>query len=304
MISIEFTRTRAQATREAQAILAAAPTNWVWSQKMVPQWDNDIAKLDQLLASESLQRTQWRNAAEDWQVDLNEIQEMTRQVAAIGRVHFRNHDVKRVCFECLRTDGASRAAVYEQGLAARDAWQEADAQWTFAPDVTLAAFSALLSSSLAKQSVHSAKLAAWRNASAAVMEKARNLDRDNIAWFAEATRRFPAGTTEGDMIRSTVPRTTRTETPVGQAVISNLTVNAGTIRFDVSAPGATRYTYLHQAPDSAAFVVVLADSPEASFALSGQPSGLHRFKVVGSNSQGSGPESAVAEISVAQSQAA
>jgi hypothetical protein len=97
---------------------------------------------------------------------------------------------------------------------------------------------------------------------------------------------------------------TRTETPVGQAVISDLEISAGTIHFRVSAPGATRYTYLHEAPGVAAFVVVLADSPEASFALPAQPVGLHRFKVIGSNSQGNGPESAVAEVTVAQSQAA
>jgi hypothetical protein len=69
MISIDFTRTRAQATRDAQASLAAAPTSWTWSEKTVIQWDTDLTTLDQLKIDESAKRTQWRNAAELWQAD-------------------------------------------------------------------------------------------------------------------------------------------------------------------------------------------------------------------------------------------
>jgi hypothetical protein len=115
---------------------------------------------------------------------------------------------------------------------------------------------------------------------------------------------FSTGTPDGDFIRSSAARTTRAEAPVGQALISNLVVNAGTIHFDVTAPGATRFTYLQQSPGSPAFAVVLADSPEAGLTLTGQPNGLHRFKVIGSNSGGSGAESAVAEVSVSGAAAA
>ena len=75
-------------------------------------------------------------------------------------------------------------------------------------------------------------------------------------------------------------------------------------QFDVAAPGATRFTYLQQAPDSPAFVVALADSPQSSFTLQRQPNGVHRFKVVGSNSGHSGPESAVEEVTVSVAAAA
>ena len=60
MISIDFTRTRAQATRDTQVILAAPPTSWPWSQKTVAQWDADLAALDTCIADESARRTQWR----------------------------------------------------------------------------------------------------------------------------------------------------------------------------------------------------------------------------------------------------
>ena len=131
------------------------------------------------------------------------------------------------------------------------------------------------------------------------MNKARAVDADSVAWYAAATRKFPAGTVEGDMLRSTVPTTSRPESPVGQAVISNVMVSGTDIHFDCAAPHATRFTYLHQTPGASGFVVVVAETPEASLTLHGQIAGLHKFKALGRNSRGTGPESAVAEVTVA-----
>ena len=304
MISIDFTRTRAQATRDAQASLASPPLTWIWSEKSMPQWDGDLVALDQLKIDESAKRTKWRNAAELWQADINRIQQITRDAVRKGTFRFRNDPVKLQLFEALSTDATSRSGVYEQGLAARDAWQEVDPAWQLSTEDTLPVFSSLLTASLAKQSVESAKFTAWRLASAALMNKARLVNEEAVAWYAEATRQFPEGTTEGDMVRSAVPTTTRSEPEVGPAVISNVVIGAGSVHFDVEAPGATRFTFLQQAPGSPAFVVVVADSPDGHLSVSGQPAGLHRFKAFGSNSGGTGPESAVAEVPVSVAVAA
>ncbi len=303
MISLEFARTRAQATRDAQVNLAAPPTSWVWPQRTVPLWDTDLTVFDQLRIAESATRADWRNAAESWQVDLNEIQSITRLVAKIGRVHFRQDAVKRVAFEKLATDGDSRADVYAQGLKARDVWERADPAWTVSDEETieLSTLSSLLTSSLAKQATESAKRSTWRNASAALMRQGLLLDRDSVAWYAEATGRFAAGTAAGDMIRTTVPTTARPVQPVAQAVISNLMAAGGDVHCDCSAQHATRFTFLQQTPGSPAFVVVQADSEQAHLTLHNQVPGLHRIKAFGSNSNGPGQESAVAEITVAQS---
>ncbi len=304
MISVEFTRTRAAATRDAQALLAVAPTSWVWSQKNVPQWDTGINTLDQLKSAEGLKRAEWRNAAEAWQVNLNLVQDITRQVARIGAVRFRNDPVKRVAFIKLRTDGEARDTVYAQGEAARDAWQVAEPAWEINPETTLGSFSSLLTDSLARRATHSTKLAAWRHAASALTAAAEALDQDCIAWYAEATERFPAGTTAGDMIRTTVPTTTRPPQPVGQASISNPMVSGTDLHFDVEAEHATRFTFLQQTPGSPAFVVVAADSEEPHLSLHNQVPGLHKFKAFGTNSDGPGPESAVVEVAVAQSNVA
>jgi hypothetical protein len=120
----------------------------------------------------------------------------------------------------------------------------------------------------------------------------------------EATRRFLAGTVEGNLIRSNMPTTSRPESSVGRAVISNLLVSGGDIHFDCAASGATRYTFLQQAPGLPAFVVILADTEQAHVTLHGQVAGLHRFKAFGSNSRGQGVDSEVVQATVAAAAAA
>ena len=48
-------------------------------------------------------------------------------------------------------------------------------------------------------------------------EKAATLNKANVSWYAAATRLFPAGTAEGDMIRRAIPTgyspAARAETP-------------------------------------------------------------------------------------------
>ena len=296
MISIEFTKSRTQATRNAQVEIAAT---WVWSEKTLEKWNTDVTRLEQLQQDESAKRTAWRNAAEMWENDLVQIQQITRDVKRVGSFRFRNDPVKLKLFENLRTDGDSRADIYGQGIAMRDAWDEADEAWALSTEVTLAHFNSLLASSLARQSAHGTALTAWRRAASELANKARVVDADNVAWYAEAIRRFPAGTVEGDMIRSSVPTTTRPFQAVGQAVITNLMTSNGAIHFDCAAQYATRYTYLHQAPGSPAFTVAVADTPQTSFNLHAQPAGVHRFKAFGSNAAGQGPESAVVQVTVA-----
>ena len=235
MISIDFTRMRAQATRDTQASLAVPPTSWTWSEKTLAQWDNDLAALEQLKIDESARRAQWRNATESWQADIDRIQQMTRDVVREGAFRYRNDAVKAQLFSALNTDATGRREVYEQGLAARDAWQEADPAWQLSPEDTLGTFSSLLEGSPARESAESAKLTAWRQTSSSLLSKATFVDVDNVAWYVDAIRRFPEGTTAGALIRSAVPTTTHAAPEVRRAVTSNLTPSGATVHFDVAA---------------------------------------------------------------------
>ena len=299
MISIAFAKTRAAATRDAQVLLTAAPINWTWHEKTALQWTTDLTVLTQLQTDEGLKRTEWRLAAETWEGDLIEIQRITREVARKGAFHFRHDAVKVRVFAALRTDGKNRQDIHDQGRAARDAWQTADAAWTFSEDVTVGSLSSLLATAQVREGTHGTKLAVWRNVAAGVMEKARSLNEESVAWYADATAQLGPDTAPGMMIRTTVPTTSRPAQPVQQAVISNLMVSGKDIHFDCAAPHATRFTYLQQTPGSPAYVVVAAESEEAHLTLHDQVPGLHRFKAFGSNAESQGPESAVTEVTVA-----
>lgn len=304
MISIDFVKKRAEKSRDAQALLTAGTPSWTWDQKTGLQWNTDITTLDQLIQTEGTKRTVWRNAAEEWQGTVSELQAFTRQVASLGLVRFRKNPTKKKRFAALNTDGESRKDIYTQACLARDAWAVTDPSWEITESLTLGALGSLLAVNLALETAHGTAYTVWRNAETILTNKATELDQDNVAWYAEATRRFPVGTVSGDMIRTTVPTTYRPEQPVGQAVISNIMAVNGEIHLDCTAPHATKFTYLHLAPGAPAFVVVLADTPEDFLTLHNQSPGLHKFKAIGRNSRGDGAESAIVEIALSLAQAA
>lgn len=299
MISIQHTCNRAEKTRDAQVSLAANP-GWLWSRKTIQQWSDDLTFIEQLKNDESAKRVQWRNAAESWWADTDQIQSITRQVKAIGSVQFAADPIKKQAFEELRSDAEGRVEIYEQGVKARDTWQEYSLAWEIVPSIlTLSVFSSLLANSLARKTTHGTKETSWRRAEATLMFQARQLHPDNVDWYKEATQRFAKDTVPGALIRTTVPTSYRPDPKVGQAVISDVIASNGTIHADCSAPHATSYTWLQLSPGAPAFVVVLADATETHITLNGQVAGLHKLKCIGRNSRGDGPESAIVEVTVA-----
>ncbi len=301
MLSILFIRRRARASRNAQNTISV---EWVWSEKSVADWDNDLLNLKTKEDNESSTRADLRAVTAQWQHRVDVTQSHTRNIVRLGKIRFRNDAEKLDLFDKLRSSGTSRDTIRRQGLALRDAWQKNDPAWVPLKDeakqeVTLAVFSALLDTCHECEKQQSQKLTAWRNAAAALNGAARALDADNVAWYGEATTHFPAGTQFGDLIRSSVPTTTNPAEEVGQAVVTNLIVSGGTIHFDCAAEHATRFTYFHQPPGADDFQLIQADTEETSVTLGDQLAGLHRFKAFGSNSQGQGDESDVAQIEVA-----
>ena len=117
---------------------------------------------------------------------------------------------------------------------------------------------------------------------------------------AKRSERYP----QPEDARSTVPTTSDPVEPVGQAVISGIISDGGTIHFDIAAEHATRFTVLHRLPGSSQYTGLVADSPENSVTLDDQPPGEHFFKAFGTNSQGNGIESVRASVTVAATLAA
>ena len=304
MISIAFTCERAAATRDTQALLAAAPFSWTWKGKTIPNWSADLVELEQLKIDEVAKRAAWRNAATLWDDRLREIQLITREVKREGVFALGADPVVRRAFEGLRTDAASRDDIYNQGLAAVEVWKEANPGWSYSDDITSGGLGSLLAASLAQKQSHGTKQRAWKRASNKLLFKAQRVDAENVAWYAAASRKFRPGTEGGTLLRSSVPTTSRPEAPVGQGEITKVMAAGQEVHLDFEAPHATHFALLQQAPGSPVFLIVVPDTTQKSVTLHGLAPGLHRFKVVPSNSNGEGPESAAIEVTVAQQQAA
>jgi uncharacterized membrane-anchored protein len=60
-----------------------------------------------------------------------------------------------------------------------------------------------------------AAYSSWRAQSQILNQKAAALNDANIAWYAAATRIFPCGTAEGDMIRRSIPTSYSPSVPAG-----------------------------------------------------------------------------------------
>ncbi len=304
MKSISFTMSRLLATSTTQLGLSTGTPPWVWSGKPAAQWGPEHTGLEQLRIQEINKRADWRAAAATWDLSLGNIQRVSRDVKREGVYYFRAQPAVLSRFRALRTDAQGRDGLYNQGEAARALWAKADGAWVFDAEVELSNFGSLLANSLAEKAAHANAFEDWRTAASKLMVTALTCDKACVAWYAAATNKFKAGTAAGDTIRSTVPTTYTPPPPVGQAVISNIIVAGRVIHFDCHAPHATRFTYLHQPPDSPVFVVLFADSPLKSLTLQNQLVGLHRFQAIPRNAGGEGQASAVFEITVAAAQAA
>jgi hypothetical protein len=301
MESIEFIFDRLVATHSAAVTLTGS---WQWPEKSVAQFETDVSGFDALRQQEGAADLAVRQAAGQWDAVLSSVATQASAVKRYAVTKFRQDEGKSRMWRSIDLVYNSRPAIYRVGCLVRDAWRESDQTWVPEPGLTFASFSALVADALNKQATHQAKLNQWRKAAGDLSVRARACEQDCINWYRDATTRFSAESAEGQMVRSTVPTTTRPVEPVGQAVISNLQVSGGDIQFDCTATHATRFTYFHRPPGVPNYFVLSADTPASHVSLQNQPPGEHFFKAVGSNSRGSGPESESVSVTLAQAQAA
>ncbi len=297
MKSVLFVVTRALATRNVQAALAAL---WIWIEKTVQGWDDALAAIAQKENALSAALVAMRSQAQVLDGSLEEVTRISRDVVRLGKSRFRNEAEKAALYHSVRLEFDGRPLTQKTGRSVYEVWAKTDAAWVPLPDLTLSVLGSLLAAAEAQEAVLSQKRTAWRAAGIAVMTAAAALDRDNVAWYNDATVRFPADTEQGQLIRSMVPTTTTAQPAVGQAVIENLMVAGRELHFDVSAAHATSYTYYQLAPGASEWVAVLSNVPQTSLTLHDQPVGEHRFKAVGHSSRGSGAASAEAVVTVAE----
>jgi hypothetical protein len=199
---INFTITRAKTTRHAQEDLKSI---WLWNERTLDQWDNEIADLQRIQEICSSARFARNSARAALDASLQEIHRRTMQFLAMAKFHFRNEPAMFEAISRLTSSGVGRRAIAQEAMDLESAWQKAGPEWAPTDLNTFASFQALRKQCTELDAAWIAANSTWRTQSEILNKKAAALNEANIAWFAAATRIFSSGTAEGDMIRRSIP---------------------------------------------------------------------------------------------------
>jgi len=161
-----------------------------------------------------------------------------------------------------------------------------------------AAFDALLATLKTAQAAFVAADADFEMAEGDLHAKDAHLADVAVSALEEGRAQFAVGTPQREVIDA-IPTTPAAQAP-NQAVISVATSPApGQAHLEYDAAHATSFDVLHKGPGDTEFSTVADDLIEKVYNANGLPPGLHDYKVIGQNSRGNGPESAVASMTVA-----
>jgi hypothetical protein len=193
-------------------------TKWTWTEETPDQMQTQLETITgnssstppvvgQAEIADQALRT--RDGAEGaWRAQLRMLHQDTVQGLNMAKNKFRNDTASLAVLSGLHAGGNTPEKILSEALAWESAWNQLAPTWSPTQTNTLAAFK-----TLRKQCAEDLQTA-FTDADSASHEQSAKLDQmcsdledANVAWYADATRVFPAGTAEGDMIRSTVPTT-------------------------------------------------------------------------------------------------
>jgi hypothetical protein len=201
-IGIGFILARAKTTRHAQEDLKPS---WMWNEKTLEQWDLEIAGLQRMQEAFSTAEFSRNSARAALDADLQDLHRRTMQWLAMAKFHFREDPSKYEAIKRLTCKAVGRRGIAQEAMDLETAWQEAGAEWEPTEVNTFASFQALREQCINLDAAYIAAHSNLRTQSEILNHKAAALNQANVAWYAAATRLFPAGTAEGDMIRRAIP---------------------------------------------------------------------------------------------------
>ncbi len=166
------------------------------------------------------------------------------------------------------------------------------------PGMDQAAFDAKLTTMTNAQAAFVIAFEAFQKAEGDLHAKDAHMADVAVAALEEGRSQFTEGTTGREVIDS-IPIEPSSQPP-NQAVITVFTSPApGQTHIVFSALHGTSFDVLHKGPGDTEFTKVADDIIETTFDTSGLSAATHDYKVIGQNTRGNGPESAVASITVA-----
>ena len=161
-----------------------------------------------------------------------------------------------------------------------------------------AAFDALLTPARTKVNGLAAVDQDYQVAQGDLHEQAERLEDFVTSAMITGRAQFPPGTPEREVIDA-IPSEPAQQPPDQTTISVATSPAAGAVHLEFAAAGATQFDVLQKGPADADFSVVANDIIETTYDATGLAAGSYDFKVIGRNSQGPGPESAVASVAVA-----
>ena len=144
----------------------------------------------------------------NWESGLDDLHLRTQQALGMAKNRFRDDPASLTVIKNLKATGKSREAILAEALAWESAWSQLDPTWVPKAGNTLAALKVLRKQCAEDlKKIFSDAETEVRDENGTLKQMGNDLEALCVTWYADATRYFPAGTAEGDMIRATVPTT-------------------------------------------------------------------------------------------------
>ena len=255
--------------------------------------ENLLADKEALLA---LVAGEWDGALERWH-------EGSVCVTQVARGAFRGTD-KLGAWRNVKANGGSREKITQQGRDIEAAWIAADAAWVPKSGLNLAAYQALQSTALNRQSAYAT---ADRNANlerATLGVNADALYDLSVQWYLMATGAFPAGTIEGDLIRTIPTQYNPNELPGRLHFEQHFSPAPSRVELVWNAARADTFNIYAKAPGGADFTKILNLVTQTSWVGQGLAAGVWAFRGEAINAVGTGESSAIVIVPLAAALAA
>lgn len=202
-------------------------TTWTWPEESPDQMQTQLVTItgnstatppvvgQQEIVSQARRVMDLANG--QWETQLAELHRRTVQGLGMIKNKLRNDPVALAVLGSLTANSHSHSETLAEALAWESAWSQLAPTWNPTATNTLAAFKILRKQCAEDlQAAYSDARADWRAEVEKLNSMANDLEQSDEAWYADATRVFPAGTPEGDMIRSTIPTTYTPPSPKPQ----------------------------------------------------------------------------------------
>jgi len=223
--NIESTLQRAQATKSVQTAISAT---WTWDEMTLLQWDAAITSFVTQMEVEQDAEADYLAKRGEADSAIDSLHSLSGRCVRMAKNRYRSDPAKLEVTNRLHNDADSRSGKLQDALEWESAWEKLEPAWSPLPGVTLATFKPQRLAAMALLEGLTTKKTTWDAADEQLNTQGRTLNGNCVAWYEAATTVFPAGTPEGDLIRSDIPTTYNPpSTPPTAIQIDQATPQAG-----------------------------------------------------------------------------